>query len=192
MFASKSTSTVSVSQLYLTFPWARYMLEHGIRSLAPWGITARLIWKLVDKDNNSQNDNSRRARFENALQPLLSFSLVSVYTEYEQTSYRLHQLVSLWKRIQITATAEVVPSTLTLVSENFPEPSVKNLRQCTTYLLQATAITSYIRATEHVGSRLESMQADLQFLMDKFHRHASNVDQATKMHQASYEFFLQA
>lgn len=125
--------------------------------------------------------------FDATLHPLVPFSLVSISFEYEHISYRLHRLVGLWTRMQITDTDELVPLTLALVLENFPEPSRANLNQCETYLPQATAVLSYIATLGPLGSNLKGTKMDLQYLMGEFYFHALRLGQAVELHTACYE-----
>lgn len=129
--------------------------------------------------------------FEDALQPLVSFSPVSIGLENEYISYRLHRLVSLWTRMSLIVTHELVPFTLDLVLENSSKPCATNLQPCETYMPLATAILSYMTASEQLGSKLESTKIDLQYPIGVFYRQAWRLDQARELHRACYEFYLE-
>src|SRR5258706_1860432 len=127
--------------------------------------------------------------FNDAMQPLLEFSLVQSAWEGKSTNYRLHRLVSLWTRLNILNKLEPIAFVLQLIAETYPEPSVETFQACDKYLPQAVVILSHSTNMEEDPEAM-GRRMNLELTVGLHHYVAWRLQEAEGLLRRCHKYYL--
>ena len=168
--------------------------KKNLKSCALLQIMALLDFQGIPKELlDSANIRSRLGLqdsidFDNAMQPLLAFSLVQRAWEGESKNYRLHRLVSLWTRWNMPDKLESIAFVLQLIVESYPKPGPTTLQACNQYLPQAVVVLSH--STDMEDPRVMSRRMDLEFTVGKHHYEAWRLEAAETFLRRCHNYYL--